>query len=246
MVELMIVIAVVLILMSLIQPALRSAREQAFRADCLTRLKHLFHGWNLYSEDNNDLIIGAIHTKTNPWLPQVSPSGGLHWPIKQQKELIQSSLMYEYIESFDAYGCVNREDYAVRTFTMSHPMNGNFSFLKNNQGVLDEDMYTKQSQIDYPAERMTIIDDWNENYDNTYAIYRTHPQWWNPLPIRHGQGATMIYADGHANFYQFRDPRTLEYNGTFWVDFGPHHPGNEDIHYLATAIYGPNSLPWKL
>lgn len=242
-IELLVVVAIIAILVSLIQPALKSVRENAYRVDCLNRLRNLNNAWFTYSDDNNGQLISAVFGNSNSWLPQMSPVGGQHWSIEKQTELIKSSLMYEYISSIDAYGCINREDYAVRTFSMSHPMNGNFPFL-DFQGVDKSDQFTLQSHIDQPSERMTLIDDWNENYDNAWAIWKNQSQWWNPLPIRHGQGATLIFADGHSKFYPFRDPRTLDYNDDIWKDFGPFQANNEDIRYLSGVIYGHNNIPW--
>ncbi|MHC4070527.1 MAG: type II secretion system protein [Planctomycetota bacterium] len=50
-IELLVVIAVIAVLMALLLPSLKAAREQGKRAVCLNNLKQLSVAWMLYSDN---------------------------------------------------------------------------------------------------------------------------------------------------------------------------------------------------
>jgi len=52
-IELLVVIAIIALLMSIIVPTLKRAKEAAKRAVCLQNLKSLTIGWILYVDDNH-------------------------------------------------------------------------------------------------------------------------------------------------------------------------------------------------
>jgi prepilin-type N-terminal cleavage/methylation domain-containing protein len=58
-IELLVVIAIIALLMSILMPALRAAREQGARAACLSNLKQLTMAWIMYADDNGDKIVGS-------------------------------------------------------------------------------------------------------------------------------------------------------------------------------------------
>ncbi len=56
-IELLVVIAVIALLMALLVPALRAAREQARRAVCLSNLRQLTTAWLLYAYENDGWLV---------------------------------------------------------------------------------------------------------------------------------------------------------------------------------------------
>ena len=48
-IELLVVVAIISLLVSVLLPALRAAREQAKAAGCLSNLRQLSHGWHMYA-----------------------------------------------------------------------------------------------------------------------------------------------------------------------------------------------------
>ena len=64
-IELLVVIAVIALLLALLFPALRSAREQGQRVVCLSNLKQLTLAWTAYAtEHDGALVFGRTGTMT--------------------------------------------------------------------------------------------------------------------------------------------------------------------------------------
>ncbi len=66
-IELLVVIAIIAILMAILFPVLRRAKEQGKRTVCLANLKQLTAAWNLYADDYDGKIVNgnthAIHLR---------------------------------------------------------------------------------------------------------------------------------------------------------------------------------------
>lgn len=64
-IELLVVIAVISLLIALLIPALRAAKEQGQRAVCLSNLRQLTFAWLAYAEEHDGkLVYGATGTWT--------------------------------------------------------------------------------------------------------------------------------------------------------------------------------------
>ncbi|MHC4435583.1 MAG: type II secretion system protein [Planctomycetota bacterium] len=58
-IELLVVIAIIALLMAILMPTLKRAREQGQRAVCLGNLKQLGLAWILYADDNDDRLVSS-------------------------------------------------------------------------------------------------------------------------------------------------------------------------------------------
>lgn len=56
-VELLVVISIFGLLIAILLPSLRDAREQAKAALCLANQRSLSHGWHMYADENNDVSV---------------------------------------------------------------------------------------------------------------------------------------------------------------------------------------------
>ncbi len=56
-IELLIVVAIIAVLISILAPALQSARDQAQMTVCFGNLSVLAKGWQMYATENKDLLM---------------------------------------------------------------------------------------------------------------------------------------------------------------------------------------------
>jgi len=77
-VELLVVIAVIALLMSILMPVLRKARDQAMRVICANHLKNQQLGMTMYADTHNNKI----------------PTGGGYWPWDVSNNTVRNLLRY--------------------------------------------------------------------------------------------------------------------------------------------------------
>ena len=71
---------------------------------------------------------------------------------------------------------------------------------------------------------------------------------WHPMgkSARHGNGTNFSFADGHSEYWKWKDPRTISY-GMMEVGSGPDQKGNEDLYRVQKAVWGKlgySESPW--
>ncbi len=94
--------------------------------------------------------------------------------------------------------------------------------------------------IPKPSERAVFLDDggfglggWTQ-----YSIYSTDRWlWWDPPPIRHDEGTTVSFADGHTEYWKWEDQRTVDW-GKKMMPFSPPQINNQDLTRSQIASWG--------
>ncbi len=66
-IELLVVISIIAILMAIMVPALRRARQQAISLTCKTRLKDIGSAFMMYTADNKDMLPTNFEVENNRW-----------------------------------------------------------------------------------------------------------------------------------------------------------------------------------
>lgn len=159
-IELLVVVAIIGLLTAILLPSLSSARRQARSAGCLSNLRQLAHGWHMYSDENDDVILPGRHAN----LP-----GGLSNPAnyfdvgngrKYRARWIAIMGKYVGVPAWDQPNPTDdRQDYDSRVYqcpaapewvdTRNHAFGYNHQFLGNAR--------TKHGRfVNYPVNRSRI------------------------------------------------------------------------------------------
>ncbi|GAH99149.1 unnamed protein product, partial [marine sediment metagenome] len=77
-------------------------------------------------------------------------------------------------------------------------------------------------------------------------VYWSQPQWWNTTPIRHGYGNVFSFADGHAEYWKWKDQRTIDlaikcYEANTpeaWSYPESYQEDNPDLIRVTRAVWG--------
>ena len=234
-IELLVVIAIIALLMAILFPVLRMAREQGKRAACLHNLRGLVFAWLMYVDNNDgDLVQG--NAGDNGWVKLLGTLPNEE-PIEEQLDAIRNGLLFSYAKMAKLYRCPVAERNEMRTYSTVHAMNG-LKFTGSGE------VYKKLSEIRRLGERLVFLDDYGEDWDACWAVWHTQPTWWNPIPMRHHGGTTLAFAEGHCEWWSWRDQRTIDYGKEPWIvsetgaGIEKHQPGNVDLMRLQRAAWG--------
>jgi prepilin-type N-terminal cleavage/methylation domain-containing protein/prepilin-type processing-associated H-X9-DG protein len=252
-IELLVVIAVIAILMAILMPALNRAREQGKRAACLNNCKQLALAWNLYADDNNDRMVngdsgeytsmygqGGGHYRETSWVLRDWSSG---MTLVQKKDAIMQGALYPYTQSLKLYKCQTvgydvgqrTASEIIRTYSVSDAMNC------KDWPDMKAVMLKKRSQVKEPAYTIVFVDDGGTNPSalGGWTTYTNQAKWWDPPPVRHGEGTNFSFVDGHSDYHKWVDPRTIEFGKRVPpVAFSETQNGNDDLYWAAYAMWG--------
>ncbi len=244
-IELLVVIAIIALLMALLMPALERAREQAQRIVCLNNLRELMLAWDFYTEDNNGKIVNGdteeygIFPDEPCWVRQDWIPGTVPQPTLDEKRIaIVTGALYPYVKNVKVYSCPTLLAGNLRTYAMADSM--------NCRGWDSDRVRIKHiDEIRKPHIRITFLDDggtagaalggWT-----LYSIYSSGNDkwiWWDPPPIRHGDGTNFAFVDGHTEYWKWQDKRTIEF-GLLMQAWSSPQPDNPDLYKSEVGVWG--------
>jgi prepilin-type processing-associated H-X9-DG protein len=79
-----------------------------------------------------------------------------------------------------------------------------------------------------PAERMVFIDEGAMTPDSFAVHYQGSGSWWDYPPVRHGDGTTVSWADGHSVHLKWRAAETIEF-------------GRKNVDRIAGGTFTPTT-----
>jgi prepilin-type N-terminal cleavage/methylation domain-containing protein/prepilin-type processing-associated H-X9-DG protein len=110
-VELLVVIGIITLLIAMLLPALRKAREQALSVQCLSNLRQIGIGWQMYANDNRNVIPSDIL--------YLSATDGIRW-----FEFLNGSRNWTtYIGNDDVFYCPKMNPSNPGHYGILHPQN---------------------------------------------------------------------------------------------------------------------------
>jgi len=243
-----VVIAIIALLMAILIPALQRAREQGTRAVCLNNLRQLTTAWIMYADDNDDKIVSS----NIGYLPECCPPGVLcgkcwvDYPLngfgdldtpekwKEAEEAVKNGQLWQYCKDIKLYKCPNSRRDEIMTYTIVDSMNG-YGGWSGDTGIEKKLLIRNRMDIRHPANRMVFLGE-SPAGRGTWGITCTLPEWWDFPPVRHGNGTTFSFADGHSEYWKWRDKITLDIAEK--GELGSPAPGSEDLHKMQRAVWG--------
>lgn len=244
-IELLVVIAIIAILMAILMPALQRAREQGKRAVCLGNLKQLTLAWTMYADDNDGKIVNGdteeygIDPQNPAWVKKDWAAGTT---LDEKERAITQGALFPYTRTLDVYHCPTGRSIQneLRMYSIVDSM--------NCKGWSGGDMQVKKivsrAEIRQSGLTFVFLDDGGTGGSTLggWTVYRKIDRWWDPPPIRHGEGTTFSFADGHAEHRKWKDMRTVEF-GREMRAFSPQgsQDGNEDIRWCQRGAWRPET-----
>lgn len=236
-VELLVVMSIMAMLMSIMLPNLRAAKESGKRVVCRNNLRQLTMGWMMYYQNNNGELVDA---KTGD--PAANWVGNDLCPCKSWAEkckAVEEGLLFRYNPDIEVYSCPSRVKDYPRTYSIVDGMNG----YRNVPGT-SALVVTKDTQIRRPSERGVFIDEGHPT-PASWTVYYEQPLWWDFVPVRHDMGTTVSFADGHSELWFWKEAITANYTRTWCGDDYPYtilsQPlqfDNEDLERCIRMVWG--------
>jgi len=220
------------LLMAVLIPALQRAKESGKRAICLNNLHQLSLAWILYTDANGGKLVSALAAHgsdpdaqgADGWIHH-PPDNKEYDPIEQEKSIKEGAL-YSYCKDMRLYRCPAGLKGHMWTYGINDAMNGG-SYHNSGPGILK--MY---SQIKMTYNRIVFVDEGRQSYMG-YATLRGSARWYDPPSIRHSNGGTFSFADGHSEYWKWRDRRT--------IDVGKKGEQSDDISIYKLNIVESNN-----
>jgi len=205
------------------------------------------YGWDNGTDMYKPPPSPGTHYNETPWVLRDWPRTGEPEKTIDEKEwAIKNGALYPYVKNIKVYSCPTLLAGNVRTYALSDAMNcRGWPPPVGQSPPYDRVMLKHENEIHYPHERITFLDDggtggrtlggWTQ-----YSIYTTGNNrwvWWDPPPLRHGDGTTFAFVDGHVEYWKWEDSRTIEF-GLKMQAFSPAQQGNPDITKSQIGVWG--------
>jgi prepilin-type N-terminal cleavage/methylation domain-containing protein/prepilin-type processing-associated H-X9-DG protein len=230
-IELLVVIAVIALLMAILIPVLHSAREQGYRAVCLSNLKQLTLAWIAYADEHDGKLVSGTPFGYIQQSSIVRTESLRGWAGDMSRELgtvksFDQGALWPWIRNVEIYRCRKGHPGHMLTYAIVNAANGRrvegtymegtggwdltVSGIRVGRTVLK---LTKLTDIVSPgaAQRAVFIDKGQQPVGHEIYVHYLKQIWDNygVPPLQHDGGTTLSMADGHAEYWKWKGQETV-------------------------------------
>jgi prepilin-type N-terminal cleavage/methylation domain-containing protein/prepilin-type processing-associated H-X9-DG protein len=225
-IELLVVIAIIAILAGMLLPALSRARSKSQAIACLSNLSQLQWAWQMYTDDNNDMMPLTWLDDGPPPYYRARPGSWVlgNSFVDVSPTNLQAGTLFPYLQAVGVYRCPSDR-------TLTNPQGGK-RFPVNRSYTVNATLNAKGGYL-LPAPRPCVYVEklssvvtpppsqvwvFTESSpftampgDPVLALFIPQPlpyQLWGDRPTdRHSRGCNLSFADGHAQFHRWKAPK---------------------------------------
>ncbi len=265
-IELLVVIAIIAMLLAIVMPALKKAKEAGKRVICQSNVRQLTQAWKTYAEENKGILAAAMTsaiTGGEPfgWANSTPTWVGLTNDVDNRRALeaaITLGTFYPYVNILKAYRCTNHESAntgvadttqvkRIRSYSIVDSLNG-YDFIKYS-GLQYGRPVKQLTELRNSSAQIAFIDEGRE----TAQGWSIHPdpmayKFWDVPGSQHNDGTVLSFADGHAEYWRWEDTRTLafverakkltNYGEAYNLGEASNQSTNPDYQRLYRGIWG--------
>lgn len=223
-IELMVVVTIIVILIALFLPALRQARMQAQRANCMSNIRQVTQAFISYAADHDGQFLSLDANNAQVGIASQSDTG----------QVIVG--LYPYLRNSRVFHC------------MTDPRDTGLSYVPNDilgpRGVVSPvyvNPLPRLLKVVNSATTFALIEEYDlhprtANNPGGFVVMPAPSLVWRDTPaVAHGGGACITFLDGHAEFWTWSDPATLSFPaGTHEVPAA----SNADLPRLQAVVGG--------
>jgi prepilin-type N-terminal cleavage/methylation domain-containing protein/prepilin-type processing-associated H-X9-DG protein len=268
-IELLVVLSIIALLLSILLPSLGRVKEAAKRAVCASNLRQLTLAWTMYATENNDALCSPDTDCLSDGCWVIDGAGLEDNLLIGTIPAIEKGVLWPYTQLIKLYECqsartfpsVHRRPDRLRDYSISRSMGYPLKVWYDDKPCRS---FATLSEIPNPSKKMAFIEadgglrgsPWTNRYSLLQAFWALAgdtdtPQWkfernpdgvpWNIITARHNQGCNLSFADGHVDYWKYKDRRTIqlaveETDRQDEIEFSTENP---DLDYMVTLLKGP-------
>jgi prepilin-type N-terminal cleavage/methylation domain-containing protein/prepilin-type processing-associated H-X9-DG protein len=225
-IELLVVVAIIALLVAILLPSLRRAKEQARTTQCLANQHNLAVAFVTYAADNDDAVV-SCWIDAQSWVDWPKRKNGRYLTEEQLARVktvaphlrgIRDGKLFPYTIMEQIYHCPSdmRDSYdpyggalAYRTYSMPNCMNGPDDWEELVGGRI---VTKKVTAIPEPSRKYVFVEESDPRGVNmhSWVMWLNREHWIDPLTVWHNNQSTIGFADGHAEVHAWQDALTID------------------------------------
>ncbi len=223
-IELVVVIAIIALLMTLLLPVLVGARAQSRCVACMSNVRVLTEAYFAYCASNDGKLFPCDNSAHQRGMP-----------LDHQESDIPE--ITAYMGTVQPFHCIEDPREGCRSYSINDYLGGRYPLqkLKHVRELKD---------VKNAARTFMFIEETPQGEKNGYTggfVVFPYPgtRWIDFPAVLHPRGTCLSFADGHCEFYQWSDHRTLELPQA--TSAFPNTPDSPDLLRLQRVIGQPGA-----